>query len=92
MDSPDDTLVEPGVPDETEEHQRHPTGGEHDERRNGKSPSLPGKNHKDTNNHCRNQPDTGEQGQRVGQGETFPAEHDQTIEDEETRQTDGQQG
>ena len=38
------------------------------------------------------QPDTGEQGQRVGQGETFPAEHDQTIEDEETRQTNGQQG
>ena len=65
---------------------------DHDERRNGKSPSFPGKNHKDTNNHCHNQPDTSEQGQRVGQGETFPAEHDQTIEDEETRQTDGQQG
>ena len=26
------------------------------------------------------------------QGETFPAEHDHTIEDEETRQADGHQG
>ena len=80
MNSADDTLVEPGVPDETEEHQRHPTGGEHDERRDGISSPLPDDDDGDTNDHCRDQPDASEQGQRVGQGETFPAEHDHTIE------------
>ena len=92
VDSPDDTLVEPGVPDETEEHQRHPTGGEHDEHRDGKGPSFPDDDDGDADGHCRNESDASEQGQRVGQGETFPAEHDETVEDEESRQADGQQG
>ena len=89
--SPDDPLVEPGVPDEAEEHQGDPPRCDHDEGHGGQRPSLAHDDHADAEHHCRDEPDTREQGQGIGQGESFLAEHDQPVEDEETRQPDGQQ-